>query len=256
MIKKIVGIAGALAMLVPVAAFASGNLTFLTLDGATNSTVSEGSSVTAKVTYDITSSTDVESFSWELVGSGLPQTCVDTPDRIADGTFTASFDIDTTGASEGTWDVRIRAYGDDGADVSNLCETTDQVDSQSFTDRLTVTDSTSDNQSGGGNGNTGNANQVGSIAWFQAQIAAIAAQIAALKNPPTPAPSTGACAELASAMVGAQMGVYNSANISFQGFLLFKHQQIPALAAGASFGFWGPQTQAALTAFKTQNSCQ
>lgn len=180
---KVLGI-GALALALPAMAFASANLTHLTLDGATNATVEEGGSVDGKVTFDITSSTDVESLSWELVGSGLPQTCVNTADRIANGTFTSTFEIDTTGASEGTWDVLIKLYGDDDANVSNLCENTDQVDGQQFNDRITVTDQTDDNQAD--NDNVGSS---GKPSWLDDFLAAIAAMLkpAAPVEPVAPA---------------------------------------------------------------------
>lgn len=250
--KALTSIAVGSILLFAGAVSAAVNLTFLTVDGATNATVEQGEIVEAKVTHDITGSTDVESMSWELVGSGLPQTCVNTVDRIADGTFTTSFDIDTDGASEGTWDVRIRAYGDDGQDVSNLCEATDQVDSQLFSDRITVTDDVDDNQS---NDNDSN-NTSGSEDKLSQILSSLAALIAKLTPtvPVTPAPSTK-CATLQTKMVGTQMYVYNQANVQLQGYLLSEGQSIPALTAGASFGYYGPQTAAALASFKAQNQC-
>ena len=246
MIKKL--LVSATALLAPLAVFASVNLTHLTVDGATNATVSEGSTVTAKVTYNITSSTDVESMSWELVGSGLPQTCENVTDRIANGTFTSTFDIDTTGASEGTWDILIRSYGDDDADVSNLCESTDQNDSQSFTDRITVTDSNNDNQ-----GNTGGSNDA-PPSWLSALLAQIqanmAALLAALKpvTPPTP-PTPTLCQQLLTAQ--------SSGTSALQSFLMANGQANMFHAAGvyAPTGFLGPITLSALSAFRNINGC-
>lgn len=88
-------------------------------------------------------------------------------------------------------------------------------------------------------------------------VAAILAKlgITGSTTPATPVVSA-LCVQLANSMVGAQMNVSNSANVALQGFLLYQHQSIPALAAGASFGFWGPQTNAALLNFKAQNNCQ
>ena len=241
----------ALSFVAATPASASVNLTFLTVDGATNATVQEGDSVEAKVTHEITASTDAESMSWELVGSGLPQTCVNTVDRIADGTFTTSFDIDTSGASEGTWDVRIRAYGDDGADVSNLCQVADEVDSQLFSDRITVTDDIDDNQ-GNDNDSNGNVGNEGTLSTILASLKVILDRLNT--TPTTPAPS-GKCATLQTKMLGTQMNVYNQANVVLQGYLLGEGQSIPALAAGASFGYYGPQTAAALAQFKMANQC-
>lgn len=72
----------------------------------------------------------------------------------------------------------------------------------------------------------------------------------------TPPPVSTMCTQLSATMVGTQMNVYNSANIALQGFLLYQHESIPWLAQGASFGYFGPQTQAALTHFKLANNCQ
>lgn len=236
-------------------ALAAANLTFLTLDGSSNATVEEEGIVEAKVTFDVTSSTDVESMSWELVDSGLPKTCVNTVDRLANGTFTSSFDIDTTGASEGTWDVRINAYGDDGADASNLCETADQVDTQLFTDRLTVTDEVNDNQGSGNDSGTGTGSGSSKVpAWFKAFFDKYFGS--GTGTTPTPAPTVSAvCTAYAQANVGTMPNTYSQANTRLQGFLLSQNASIPALAAGASFGFYGPQTSAAVAWFNSINHC-
>ncbi len=246
MFKKTLGVVLGLGLFVggALTASAAANLTFLTVDGGTNATVTEGSTVEAKATFDITTSTDVESISWELVGSGLPKTCVDVADRIADGTFTASFDVDTKGASEGTWDVRISTYGDDGADVSNLCENTDLSDTQLFTDRITVTDTVDDNQ-------TGSHSSDGVPAWFKAFLD---------KFFPTtgsnPTPSTSAvCVAYNQANMGTMPNSYSPSNVKLQGFLLSQGASIPALEQGAAFGFYGNQTTAAVGWFNSLNHC-
>lgn len=72
----------------------------------------------------------------------------------------------------------------------------------------------------------------------------------------TPAPVVNPkCAALATKMAAGAYGVTSSGNIALQGYLLSEGANIPALAAGASFGYWGPQTQAAIGWFKTVNSC-
>lgn len=230
------------------AASAAVNLTHLTVDGKTNTTVQEGDVVDARVTFNITASTDAESFSWELIGSGLPQQCPqDIDDHITDGTFTATFPIDTTGASEGTWDVLIRVYGDNGPDVSNLCETTDQVDSMTFSDRITVSDDVDDNQ--GGNNTGGEDDEDAMPSW-------LAALLAKLFPPTPPAPTTNAkCTAVNAKLIGTMDFTYNQANVQLQGFLLSEGMSIPALAAGASFGYKGPQTNAALAQFKAMHQC-
>jgi hypothetical protein len=98
------------------------------------------------------------------------------------------------------------------------------------------------------------------ISEMRAQIAALMSQIAAFIHPVTPpAPTTSAaCAAFAEANKGTQMGVYNNANIGLQGFLLSPQggrQSIPALTAGAAFGFYGNQTASAVASFQSMNHC-
>lgn len=74
----------------------------------------------------------------------------------------------------------------------------------------------------------------------------------------TPAPATDAqCAAFAAANVGSQPNVYNSGNIALQGYLLSQHMSIPALTSGgASFGFYGNQTTAAIGQWRSMHpSC-
>lgn len=156
----------------------------------------------------------------------------------------------------GTWPVRVRTYGVAG-DGANLNCVGSSNGTGLFNNRITVSDDNTPTGSLTPNSG-GSTTTTGSTADLMAQIAALTAQINAILHPatPAPAPASTLCSQLTNAMVGAQMNVYNSGNISLQGFLLYQHQSIPALAAGASFGFWGPQTNAALASFKAQNSCQ
>lgn len=96
---------------------------------------------------------------------------------------------------------------------------------------------------------------VGSPDWMSQLIAAIKASIL-----PTPAPVvtptvSASCVAFATAMNGAVMGVNNDANVRLQGFLLSQGASIPALKAGASFGFYGTQTAAAVSWFNGANHC-
>lgn len=107
--------------------------------------------------------------------------------------------------------------------------------------------------SGNTSGSTGPA--VGSADWVLQLIATLKAAL----TPPTPTvptPTTSAvCVAYTQASAGAVQGVVNSANVRLQGFLLYQGASIPALAAGASFGFFGPQTMAAQQIFLATNHC-
>ncbi len=160
----------------------------------------------------------------------------------------------------GSWPVRVRTYGisGDGADVNCLGTSNG---TGLFNNRINVAD---------GNGvatpvtntNTGDVGGASStpswVASMNAQFAALAAALSAAIHPPTPPTPVmpSECAALTAHMQGAAYGVRNSSNVVLQGFLLSEHEQIPALAAGASFGLWLDQTQAALAHFKSVNSCQ
>lgn len=64
---------------------------------------------------------------------------------------------------------------------------------------------------------------------------------------------TGVCAAFNAANVGTQPNVYSDANTALQGFLLSQHISIPALKAGASFGFYGNQTTTAVGQFRSMH---
>lgn len=71
-------------------------------------------------------------------------------------------------------------------------------------------------------------------------------------NPPV---ATTACAQLTTKLMGTLDNVYNDANVRLQGFLLSEGASIPALKAGASFGYKGPQTRAAVSWFSSVHGC-
>lgn len=119
---------------------------------------------------------------------------------------------------------------------------------------------------------TANSSTVGTgaptMADLQAQVTALLAQLNCTNNGgtwsgnacvPKPAPTTStACTTLAAKMSGTQMYVYNDANVSLQGLLLMNNpNSIPALKAGSKipFGYYGDQTSAAVSAYKTQHGC-
>lgn len=72
---------------------------------------------------------------------------------------------------------------------------------------------------------------------------------------PTPPAVAPECTAYVAAKAGTMMGVYSDANSALQGFLLSQHLSIPALKAGAAFGFYGPQTQNAESQFLATHKC-
>lgn len=251
------GLVAAASLLLPVAAFASTNITNLTLDGGANATVDEGSTVNGELTYDITSNDDVESLSWQVVGSGLPKTCVNIDDRLNSGTFQSTFDIDTNGASTGTWDVKVTLYGTNDEGVNNLCEGSGD-DNMTFSNRLSINpDSTTDNNGNNGNGNSGTSNNTALSAIMQA----LQAIIAKLTAPATPPASTAspACAEYASLSSGLSQGsdTRQGGRVGqLQSFLMYKGFNISLLSSNqAPYGYYGSQTASAASGFVSSNHC-
>lgn len=140
-----------------------------------------------------------------------------------------------------TYDLTVQTVGVYGG-IHAVC--TDPTNgSRTFNNALRVTAGDSDG--------SGSSSSVGSAQWMSDLIAALKA---ALMPATTPAP-TGACATLSAKLVGTQDNVYNQANIQLQGFLLSEGASIPALTAGASFGYKGPQTNAALSLYKASKQC-
>lgn len=155
----------------------------------------------------------------------------------------------------GPYDIRLEAYGIDGEAQSNGCSPdNDGLAERAYTGRLFVND---DEDIVGNSGSNSGGSTGGATDQWQSIKDALAGILAALKGqtPATPAPSSK-CATLNQKLAGTMQNSRNSANIVLQGYLLSEGASIPALAAGASFGFYGPQTSAALYAFKAQNQCQ
>ena len=109
----------------------------------------------------------------------------------------------------------------------------------------------SSNNSNNNDGNTSGNSDEEIPSWLAALLAALG-----IGGTNTPAPTVSPkCAELNAKLVGTVDNTYNDANVRLQGFLLSEGASIPALKAGASFGYKGDQTRAAVSWFKTTNQC-
>lgn len=260
-VSGLAGVVAAAAMILPASAFAATNNTFLTFpNSGPNATIAAGDAVDTKVTFDLTGSSELESMSLQIVDNagnniGMPETCFDVADRVVAGTFTRVGNFDTTGGTEGTFGIRVRSYGVTGPGTDNNCGGT-VTSNDYFSNRLTLTEGQNSggnaNNTGGGSGNTsGSPSQTSVLA---AILAWIQGHSGSGTPAPAPAPST-ACATLNTKLLGTMDNTYNSANVMLQGYLLSEGESIPALAAGASFGYKGPQTNAALSHFKAAHQC-
>lgn len=270
MFKKVIGIATAVALALPVAAFASvtfdgiapvvfdaGNGWEASVDG------SAGDTFRAKAVVDVTSDDDVNSLSWDYIGDFLPLECVqlDSEQTQTISNLPVEFDMKFP-ANPGSYDVQFKVYGVDGAGQDFNCTDGNARDTQNVNDQIVVNVGNNNNSgnTGGGSGNTGN---VGALSQLQALVASLAAQVQALLHPVTP-PANTVCQEyltLASGLskgsdtrgqpVGGRVG-------KLQSFLMYKGYDIAWLSSatnGAPYGYYGDQTNGAAIAFRGANSC-
>lgn len=252
--KKFIVGAVAIALLAPMAAFASVNidtlngLVFDTNNGWSPSVGGDaGDTVKARVNLDVSSDSDVNAISWDFVGDFLPRECVQFPE-ITQSISNVPIEFDLRFPSTlGTHDLQIKAYGVDGPNQSFACSDSDVVDTETFSDRVTVVlnSTVSGSVVGGGStvGGTGNSQ------WSQI-LAVLNALLAKNTTPTTPAPNT-ACVELKQYSTGLMQGSTGPQVVSLQGYLLAKNpNSIPLIRDGAAkFGFYGPQTAAAVAAY-------
>ena len=200
-----------------------------------------GENVSGKVRIVVGNNEEVEFVQFDVVSDNLAPHCVDTG-RLQEGTHFVNIDGVKFPPNTGTYSLNVTTHGIYGGLAADDC-VGDQNDSTSFSNSVRTV------------GSSSSSSVVGSS--YQALIDAIAnlkAQIDAIKNPTTPVASTK-CAALATKSAGTQMNVYSQPNTVLQGYLLSEGASIPALTAGASFGYYGPQTAAAVSWFKSVNSC-
>lgn len=257
--KKVIGLAlGAALALVPLATFAATTQTFLTLDGDSTATLSIGDSVDGVLTFNNTGNSTVQSVKVEVPGSHIPGACLNIePNQNASGTHTASFPVVTSGATEGTWDVKITTYGVQSnlSGANNNCDGTVGVNnSHTFNNVLTLTasQSTGDNSNNTGGSSTGSStsgSSNGGVFGFATFADFIAAIKAALGIGSTPAP-TGPDAICSQLPPGSNV-------TALQSFLMANGQSASFNAAGvyAPTGYLGPITLQALSNFKYAHHC-
>lgn len=249
--NKLLKIAGVSALVLSFASVASAasftNVEFN--NGQTTVEGTGGNTVTAKFRVVVGASEVVEQIQTDVVGDGLAPVCTSVGGELGlqQGTHDVSISVKLP-PNTGTHTLDVQGSGIYGAFRADDC-IGDVVGSASFSGALRVV-------SQGGSTNPPETTPTW-LSAFQAQIAAL---IAAL-NPgtgTTPPPANTACSQLSAKMVGTQMGTYNDANVSLQGFLLAANpNSIPALKAGSTvpMGYFGVQTSSAVSSYKMMNGC-
>ena len=253
--KILAGAIGLLALL-PAAAFAATFTNVQFDNGDVTVSGTGGSTVNATFHVIVPANQVIENIQTDVIGDNLAPVCTTVGDNLGlqEGTHDITLPVKLP-PNTGTYTLSVQGSGIYGGIRSVDCNDT-VVGTASFSGALRVVSDNSNSTSSGGS--TGTTSQWDALT---ATLQAIVASLGKLTAPaPTPAPTTGttvsaACTAYAQAVSGTVAGVRNDANVRLQGFLLSQGASIPALAAGASFGFFGPQTSAAVSWFLMGNHC-
>lgn len=244
MLKKIIGVSIALAMVLPLAASAAtfSNVAFdngdVTISGVGASTVN------ATLHIVVPANQVVERIETDVTGDNLAPVCtaVGGSTGLQEGTYDVTLPIKLP-PNTGTYSLSVKGSGIYGGFSTPDC-TNDVVGTATFSNSLRVT-----------SGSTSGSNFAGTGMSLADLIAALKAAGVSVGSPaPVPATST-ACAALSAKLVGTVDNTYNDQNVKLQGFLLSEGMSIPALKAGASFGYKGSQTNGAVSMFRAVNNC-
>ena len=200
--------------------------------------VSANETIDAELRIVVGAGEEVEFVETDFDNDNRAAKCADLNERLLEGTHYVDISLKAP-KDKGTFDLDVATFGLAGVANAGDCSAGYQNGSDSFGNVVRVRSDANDEDND-------------TLSGLQAQIEALKTLIAKLTGG---APS-GKCAVLAQKIAGSVQGVSHPGNVVLQGYLLGEGANIPALAAGASFGFFGPQTMAAVAQFKTVNSCQ
>lgn len=208
-----------------------------------------GNTITANFRVVVPANEVVEQVQTDVIGDGLSPVCTSVGGTLGleQGTHNVSLQVKLP-PNTGTYNLDIQGSGIFGAFRADDC-IDDVVGSASFGSALRVVGSSSGSGSSSGTGS--GAFGFNSFADF---VTALKAALN-IGTAPTPPVVSEVCKAFAQANAGTMPNTTSAANVALQGFLLSQHISIPALAAGASFGFYGNQTTAAVGQFQAVNHC-
>ncbi len=263
-LNKVLGvIAATAAFVLPLAASASTTQNFLLLDGLTSETVSSNSTVDLNLQFTNTGNSTAQSALVEIPGSGFPSECIDIVDQNQIGIHTTDFTVNTEGATEGQWPVKITLFGinrvSNGSQPTDSDCTTGSSGTHTFNNQLTISDVQNTGNTVNNTGNGGvNGGTVGSTGTESSDIsnliALIKAWFSAQASSSAPV-ANSTCTQLAQLDVGVAMGSMGPSVSNLQVFLMSHGGSIPALMNGVPYGYFGSQTQGALFQVKSLNGC-
>lgn len=242
--KSLIGAAVALSMVMPLAVGAATITDALFSNGDTTIDAQGNSSVSGTFTLQVGSSEVCEVLRTQAAPQAFTDTSVGGSLGLQFGTHTnVPFTVKVS-PNTGTYNATVQCAGLYGANRSVDGNDYVVVGPQSL-GTIRVVSNTSNNSNSSGDSTP---------SWFQQWVNSWNASHPTPS--PTPAPTTSSqCAALTSKLVGTMDNVYNDANVRLQGYLLSEGASIPALKAGASFGFKGIQTRSAVSMFMSANNC-
>jgi len=243
MVKKYIGFVIAAALALPVMASAATISTPLFSNGDTTIDATGGSTVNGTFTLQVGSGEVCEVIRTQADTQAFTDTSVGTSLGYQFGTHTnVPFNVKVS-PNTGTYNATVQCAGIFGGNRSVDGADGVVVGPVSLgTIRVTASGSTATS---------------GGSSTMDVLLAQLAALIAKLSAPPVVVPPAvnAKCTALSAKLIGTMDNTYNQANIQLQGYLLSEGMSIPALAAGASFGYKGSQTNSAIVQFKAINGC-
>lgn len=237
--------AGTLSMAFPLLALAASFTNVEFQNGQTTVEGSGSSQVTAMFRVVVPVNEVVERIQTDVIGDGLAPVCTEVGGSMGleQGTHNVSIQVKLP-PNTGTYNLDVQGSGIFGAFKADDC-VGDVVGSASFANALRVVAS--------GSGSTGSTSALDIAAIVKAVLLSMG--IGSATTTPPVATVSEVCKAYAQANSGTQSNVYSDANVRLQGFLLSQGASIPALKAGAAFGFYGNQTTAAVGWFNSLNHC-
>lgn len=202
--------------------------------------VAPNATIDAELRIVVPSGEEVEFVETDFDNDNRSPKCVDLNKRLLEGTHYVDVSIKAP-KDRATFDLDVDTFGLAGVANAGDCSGSFQNGSDSFNNVVRV--------SGDADEDVGNDGELSSLL---AQVKALAEIV---KNLTSGGSSTGKCPALNAKLVGTMDNTYNDANVKLQGYLLSEGASIPALKAGASFGYKGAQTNAAVSWFKSTNGC-
>lgn len=240
--KNIIKTGIAVAMVLPMFAFAASVTNVQFNNGDTTVQGTAGQSIGGNVRVVVSAGEVVENVEFDISGDNLAPVCISVGgDRgLEEGTHFVNVPSDLKfPPNTGTYTLNVKGSGIYGAFRAVDCNN-NVVGSASFGSAVKTVGSSSNTGSGTPSG-------IPADVW-----AKFLAWMGGANT--TPAPSAK-CSTFATKLAAGSYGVKTQGNVALQGYLLSEGESIPALEAGAAFGLWLNQTQAAINHFKLANSC-